>query len=107
MIHNSIIISSTRYLLLPKVEGIKKAAIAGYKVLLEEEAKHPNDLSIASQAVIQAIKVMEDHEAFNSGYGSFLNEHGEIEMDAGIMDGRDLESGAVAGIGMWTCMKIS
>jgi beta-aspartyl-peptidase (threonine type) len=28
-----------------------------------------------------------------------LNENGKVEMDAGIMDGRDLSAGAVAGIG--------
>ena len=54
--------------------------------------------------MVEAIKFMENHEAFNSGYGSFLNEHGQIEMNAGIMDGKDLESGAVAGIGMDSLM---
>ena len=42
--------------------------------------------------------LLEDDPLFNAGRGSALNEHGKIEMDAAIMDGRDLSAGAVAGI---------
>jgi beta-aspartyl-peptidase (threonine type) len=41
---------------------------------------------------------LEDDPLFNAGCGSVLNEYGRVEMDAGIMDGRDLAAGAVAAI---------
>lgn len=36
---------------------------------------------------------MEDDSNFNAGHGSKLNTRGEVEMDAMIMDGRDLNFG--------------
>jgi beta-aspartyl-peptidase (threonine type) len=44
------------------------------------------------------IKQMEDSELFNAGRGCVLNEQGEHELDASIMDGKTLACGAVAGI---------
>ncbi|MDB9524551.1 isoaspartyl peptidase/L-asparaginase family protein [Oscillatoria sp. CS-180] len=41
---------------------------------------------------------LEDDPLYNAGRGSVLNEYGEVEMDAAIMDGQGLEAGAVAGI---------
>jgi len=40
--------------------------------------------------------LLEDDPLFNAGRGSALNELGKVEMDAAIMDGRDLNAGAVA-----------
>lgn len=42
--------------------------------------------------------LLEDNPIFNAGCGSVLNENGKVEMDAAIMDGRDLSAGAVASI---------
>ena len=50
----------------------------------------------ALDAVEAAVMVMEDNPVFNAGKGSSLTVAGTIEMDAGIMDGRDLSAGAVA-----------
>jgi beta-aspartyl-peptidase (threonine type) len=48
------------------------------------------------EAANAGYKVLEDNPLFNSGRGSALNEKAEIEMDASIMNGKDLNSGAVA-----------
>ncbi|MCG6897245.1 MAG: isoaspartyl peptidase/L-asparaginase [Thiocapsa sp.] len=52
----------------------------------------------AIEAVETCASLLEDDPLFNAGCGSVLNELGRVEMDAGIMDGRDLAAGAVAGI---------
>ena len=41
---------------------------------------------------------MENDETFDAGKGSFLNLKGQVEMDASIMNGTSLKSGAVCGI---------
>ncbi|MFH1258034.1 MAG: isoaspartyl peptidase/L-asparaginase, partial [Candidatus Micrarchaeota archaeon] len=48
-------------------------------------------------AVEAAICLMEDSGVFDAGRGSVLNEKGEVEMDAMIMDGK-LNAGAVAAL---------
>lgn len=52
----------------------------------------------ALAAVESCAAMLEDDPLFNAGCGSVLNEDGKVEMDAGIMDGKDLRAGAVAGI---------
>ena len=52
----------------------------------------------ALQTVETCASLLEDDPLFNAGHGSVLNENGSIEMDAAIMDGRNLAAGAVAGI---------
>lgn len=50
----------------------------------------------ALDAVETSVCVLEDDAVFNAGKGSALNLNGDVEMDAAIMDGRDLLAGAVA-----------
>src|SRR5436305_5960180 len=52
----------------------------------------------AIDAVEAAIRVMERLPVFNAGYGSVLNDEKEVEMCAGIMDGRDRSVGAVGAV---------
>ena len=70
--------------------GIKQALEAGKNVLKQG--------GTALDAAIAAVVVLEDLPAFNAGYGSVLNAKGQIEMDAGLMEGTTLEIGAVAAI---------
>lgn len=49
-------------------------------------------------AVEQAIRSLEDCPLFNAGRGSVFTNKGKNEMDASIMNGRDLMAGAVTGI---------
>ena len=52
----------------------------------------------STDAVVVAIKVMEDSPLFNAGKGSVFTADGKNEMDAAIMDGKTLKAGAVAGV---------
>jgi len=52
----------------------------------------------ALDAVTASVIVMEDSPLFNAGKGSVFSETGENEMDAAIMNGKDLSAGAVAGV---------
>ncbi|KAM3606019.1 uncharacterized protein V6R79_009318 [Siganus canaliculatus] len=46
-------------------------------------------------AVVKAVTTLEDDPRFNAGRGSVLNISGDVEMDALVMDGKTLNSGAV------------
>ena len=70
--------------------GTRRAAEAGWAVLAGGGS--------AMDAVEAAIVVMEDDETFDAGRGSFLNADGQVELDAGCMDGGDLQVGAVASV---------
>ncbi len=49
-------------------------------------------------AVEQVIIYLEDDERYNAGRGAVFTSEGRHELDASIMDGRDLNAGAVAGV---------
>nr|XP_030123260.3 isoaspartyl peptidase/L-asparaginase isoform X2 [Taeniopygia guttata] len=70
--------------------GVARAALRGYAVLKQGGS--------AVDAVEEAVRSMEDDSHFNAGCGSVLNEKGEVEMDAIIMDGKNLDSGAVSAV---------
>lgn len=46
-------------------------------------------------AVAETLAVMENDPTFDAGHGSFLNENGEVELDAAIMEGATLRTGSV------------
>jgi len=70
--------------------GIREAALAGWKLLREGAS--------AVEAVEQVVRLLEDDPAFNAGRGACLNRDGDIELDASIMDGRELAAGAVGAV---------
>jgi L-asparaginase / beta-aspartyl-peptidase len=71
-------------------QGLQDALDAGYKVLEKS--------GTSLDAVVEAVKSLEDNELFNAGKGSVFTKKGINEMDACIMDGSNLETGAVAGV---------
>jgi len=72
------------------LKGVEAALKAGYAIL-------QNGCS-ALDAVETAVNILEADDTFDAGRGAFLNEIGEIELDAMIMDGRDLGYGAVGAV---------
>jgi beta-aspartyl-peptidase (threonine type) len=52
----------------------------------------------AIDAVEQTIRFLEDSPLFNAGRGAVFTHEGRNELDASIMQGKDLSAGAVAGI---------
>lgn len=72
------------------VAALDSALAAGYGVL----EKGGNALD----AVVAATVVLEDHVLFNAGKGSVFTKEGRHEMDAALMEGKDLGAGAVTGI---------
>jgi L-asparaginase / beta-aspartyl-peptidase len=52
----------------------------------------------ALDTVEHCVTLLENNPLFNAGKGSVLNEEGEVEMDAAIMNGENLKAGSVAGI---------
>lgn len=52
----------------------------------------------AVDAVQATVVVLENSLHFNAGFGAALNENGEHELDASIMDGSNLEAGAVTAV---------
>jgi L-asparaginase / beta-aspartyl-peptidase len=52
----------------------------------------------ALDAVVEAVRIMEDSPLYNAGRGSNFDERGIVTMDASIMDGATLRAGAVAGV---------
>ncbi len=72
------------------IEACHAAAEAGQKVLLAGGS--------ALDGVETAVNILEDAPMLDAGRGSYLNANGDVEMDALIMDGRDLNMGAVAAV---------
>ncbi|MBA2932746.1 isoaspartyl peptidase/L-asparaginase [Sphingomonas sp. CGMCC 1.13654] len=79
-------------------EADDAAGRAGLSAALEAGAAILRDGGSALDAVEAAVKVLEDDPAFNAGRGSVFTWDGRIECDAAIMDGRDRNAGAVAGV---------
>ena len=73
-----------------KKKGCEIAAGVGYECLQKG--------GTAIDAVERAVRSLEDNPSANAGHGSVLNENGEIEMDALIVDGKTLNFGSVASV---------
>lgn len=85
----------TRGSLTPEKEAayrakLEEAVLAGYKAL--QNGKTSLD------AVEIAINILEDSPLFNAGKGAVFTNDGKNELDASIMDGKNLKAGAVASL---------
>ena len=70
--------------------GCRKAAQAGWDILAAGGS--------ALDAVQRAVQTLEDDPQFNAGVGSVLTRTGKVEMDAAVMDGASLATGAVGAV---------
>jgi L-asparaginase / beta-aspartyl-peptidase len=71
-------------------EGLSAALKLGVALLKEKKP--------ALDVVEQVVRILEDDPIFNAGRGCVLNEKGEHELDASIMDGSNRACGSVAGV---------
>jgi beta-aspartyl-peptidase (threonine type) len=72
------------------IKALDDALKAGYAVLEQD--------GTAAHAIKAAIVILEDNLLFNAGRGAVFTKKGVQEMDAAIMDGKNLEAGSVAGV---------
>jgi beta-aspartyl-peptidase (threonine type) len=75
---------------LPFKEGLKDALNEGHKILSKGGS--------ALDAVTASIVNLENNILFNAGKGAVFSNSGKHELDASIMDGKNLEAGAVAAV---------
>ncbi|MCS7017834.1 MAG: isoaspartyl peptidase/L-asparaginase [Cytophagales bacterium] len=71
-------------------EKLDEAVSAGYAVLQKG--------GTSLEAVVAAIRILEDSPLFNAGKGAVFTNEGKNELDAAIMDGKTLAAGAVASV---------
>lgn len=67
--------------------------------ILEAGRQRLEQGAAALDVVEFCVNLLEDNPLYNAGKGSVLNENGQVEMDAALMNGSDLMAGAV------TCVK--
>ena len=72
-------------------EVMEKALRAGHQALQREKGT-------SLDAVEAAIRVLEDAPLYNAGKGAVFTSEGRNELDASLMEGKQLRAGAVAGV---------
>lgn len=70
--------------------ALNESILAGENILLNS--------GLAIDAVEASIRSLENNPLFNAGRGSVFSHESEHEMDASIMNGKDLMAGAIAGV---------
>jgi beta-aspartyl-peptidase (threonine type) len=72
------------------IEALKQALMIGENIL--------KNGGTSLDAVEKVINYLEDNHIFNAGRGSVFTTEGRHELDASIINGKDLSTGAVAGV---------
>ena len=70
--------------------SLEKALRAGYEIL--------NSGGSSLDAVEATVKILEDNPLFNAGKGAVFTHEGKIELDAAVMNGKNLAAGSMAGV---------
>jgi len=70
--------------------GVHQATKLGWDILTDD--------GTALDAVEKAVNYLEDHPLYDAGVGSHLNNRGEVEMDAIVVDAKRENYGAIAGV---------
>lgn len=83
-------------------ENMTDSLEQAYKTILTEAIETGHEIlkngGTSLEAVRKTINVMENSELFNSAKGAVFTHEGKNELDASIMDGSNLNAGAVAGV---------
>lgn len=83
-------------------EKLSAEAEAGYRLVLQQALDTGSAVlargGTSLDAVERVIRIMEDSPLFNAGKGAVFTHDGHNELDASIMDGSSLATGAVAGV---------
>lgn len=79
-------------------ESVREEYEAALQRALDKGVSLLKEGSSAIDVVEAVIRLMEDDPHFNAGKGAVMTSTGEHELDASIMDGATLETGAVAGV---------
>jgi L-asparaginase / beta-aspartyl-peptidase len=70
--------------------GLQRSLEAGYAILKNSGS--------SLDAVVAAVRVMEDDPLFNAGKGAVFTSAGAHEMDAAIMEGKTLKAGSIGAV---------
>lgn len=79
-------------------EEIKSSYLNSLTTALNIGKKILEEGGTSLDAVENVVRYFEDDSLFNAGKGAVLTAEGKCELDASIMDGRDLSCGGVAGV---------
>jgi beta-aspartyl-peptidase (threonine type) len=83
-------------------ENMSDSLEKAYKDKMEEAIRTGHEIlangGTAVEAVQRTINIMEDSPLFNSAKGAVFTNEGINELDASIMEGKNLNAGAVAGV---------
>lgn len=69
-------------------EGLREAVETGYRILEKG--------GTSAEAVVVAVKVLEDNKYFNAGRGATLDADGKVVMCTSMMEGKEMRAGAAA-----------